>query len=260
MAYRGAKVWNGSGWDDVGDPRVADLLSRTVAIESAKGSANGYASLDSSSRLPAGQLPTTAEVTGNKGLANGYAGLDSSSNVPFVNLPTGTGSNNVAVGNHTHTASSLTGPGRVFVTRLTTTENRTSTTTTSNTALVLSGLPANTSFGLQGFFYASAIAAADLRFLFLPSTALTDSVWNAGGVNASNTAALTASPRDFTTTAMTASQDVAGYGSLTIYNPSGSFTTGNAVTSLTLRMAQATSSTTASSLLAGSWLMAVQLT
>lgn len=42
------------------------------------------------------------ENTANKGTANGYAPLNSSSQVPIANLPTGTTSSTVALGNHTH--------------------------------------------------------------------------------------------------------------------------------------------------------------
>lgn len=42
------------------------------------------------------------EDTANKGTANGYAPLNSSSQVPIANIPTGTSSTTVAFGNHTH--------------------------------------------------------------------------------------------------------------------------------------------------------------
>lgn len=40
-----------------------------------------------------------------KGLANGYASLNASTKVPFAQLPSGTGGSEVAVGNHTHAYS-----------------------------------------------------------------------------------------------------------------------------------------------------------
>lgn len=43
------------------------------------------------------------EDTKNRGVANGYAPLDGGAQVPTSNLPLGTGSDNVAAGNHTHT-------------------------------------------------------------------------------------------------------------------------------------------------------------
>ena len=42
---------------------------------------------------------TDAEKTVNKGAANGYASLDGTTKVPFAQLPTGTGASQVAVGN-----------------------------------------------------------------------------------------------------------------------------------------------------------------
>src|SRR5688572_16751332 len=46
---------------------------------------------------------TGAEQTTNKGAANGYASLDSSTKVPIAQVPTGTTGTTVALGNHTHT-------------------------------------------------------------------------------------------------------------------------------------------------------------
>ena len=46
---------------------------------------------------------TGAEQTTNKGAANGYASLDSSTKVPIAQVPTGTTGSTVALGNHTHT-------------------------------------------------------------------------------------------------------------------------------------------------------------
>lgn len=48
---------------------------------------------------------TGAEQTANKGAASGYASLDGSAKVPLSQLPTGTGASEVAVGDHTHSAS-----------------------------------------------------------------------------------------------------------------------------------------------------------
>lgn len=51
-----------------------------------------------------GSLATKEDVA-NKGVAGGYAGLDGSTKVPIAQVPTGTSSSTVAVGNHTHTAT-----------------------------------------------------------------------------------------------------------------------------------------------------------
>jgi N-acetylneuraminic acid mutarotase len=71
---------------------VTGALTYTPEDASKKGAANGYASLDATSKLPAAQLPATAEVTGNKGQANGYASLDGTGKVPAAQLPSLTGS------------------------------------------------------------------------------------------------------------------------------------------------------------------------
>lgn len=47
----------------------------------------------------------SAEQTANKAVANGYASLDATTKVPFAQLPTGTGAAQVAVGSHTHSTS-----------------------------------------------------------------------------------------------------------------------------------------------------------
>lgn len=46
---------------------------------------------------------TGAEQTSNKGGANGYASLDSSTKIPIAQVPTGTSGTTVALGNHSHT-------------------------------------------------------------------------------------------------------------------------------------------------------------
>lgn len=43
------------------------------------------------------------ESTANKGAANGYASLDSGTKVPIAQIPTGSTSSTVSLGNHTHT-------------------------------------------------------------------------------------------------------------------------------------------------------------
>ena len=48
--------------------------------------------------------------TSEKEAANGVATLDSSTKVPIVQLPTGTSSTQVALGNHSHTTSSIARP------------------------------------------------------------------------------------------------------------------------------------------------------
>jgi len=102
-----------------------------------KGAANGYAGLDSSSKVAISNLPTGttsstvaigddsritgAEQTTNKGTASGYCGLDGSSKVAIGNLPTGTSSTTVCIGDdsrlsdartpttHTHAVADING-------------------------------------------------------------------------------------------------------------------------------------------------------
>lgn len=97
--------------------------------ESEKSSAGGYASLDSSTKVPIAELPTgttgTTVALGNavathealsdphtqyqkeseKSSANGYASLDISTKVPIAELPTGTSSTTVALGDHMQTVA-----------------------------------------------------------------------------------------------------------------------------------------------------------
>lgn len=113
---------------DIPQSAVTDLGTALGAKQSTseKGQTGGYASLDSSGKVPSSQLPITqaewatldgkpavvaagateadarlaihAEYTGNKGQANGYASLDSSGVVPVIQLPTGVVVDGVAVG------------------------------------------------------------------------------------------------------------------------------------------------------------------
>src|SRR5919199_3782521 len=46
---------------------------------------------------------TGAEQTANKAAANGYASLDGTTKVPIAQIPTGSTSSTIALGNHTHT-------------------------------------------------------------------------------------------------------------------------------------------------------------
>lgn len=75
-----------------------------------KGVANGYASLDNTGVIPVSQLPNQSGSyipIAAKGVASGVATLDSNTlvpatqlpNIPFAKLPTGTGSNQIVVGN-----------------------------------------------------------------------------------------------------------------------------------------------------------------
>lgn len=48
------------------------------------------------------------ELVANKGQANGYASLDASTKIPIAQIPTGSSGTTVAIGNHTHTLASLT--------------------------------------------------------------------------------------------------------------------------------------------------------
>jgi hypothetical protein len=49
----------------------------------------------------------SSEQSTNKGIADGYAGLDAGVKVPIAQLPTGSASNTVAIGNHTHLITSM---------------------------------------------------------------------------------------------------------------------------------------------------------
>lgn len=98
---------NPDGWTQQGTPlNKANLLSDDVAnglglvddatpngafnaIISAKGKSNGFATLDSSGKVPSGQLPSMDYIpTSQKGAANGVASLDSSGLVPEAQIPT----------------------------------------------------------------------------------------------------------------------------------------------------------------------------
>lgn len=67
---------------------------------------NGAASVGSGKRFALSNhvhpTDTTREAIANKGVANGYAGLDSSAKVPIGQLPTGTTSSTISTGNHAH--------------------------------------------------------------------------------------------------------------------------------------------------------------
>lgn len=85
-----------TSWVDGTTPVNAANLNKVetqlVAAESAKGVANGYASLDASTKVPVAQIPdlsaTYQAVTG-KAAANGYASLDSGGKIPSAQLPSG---------------------------------------------------------------------------------------------------------------------------------------------------------------------------
>ena len=98
---------NPDGWTQQGTPlNKANLLSDDVAnglglvddatpngafnaIISAKGKSNGFATLDSSGKVPSGQLPSMDYIpTSQKGAANGVASLNSSGLVPESQIPT----------------------------------------------------------------------------------------------------------------------------------------------------------------------------
>jgi hypothetical protein len=94
-------------------PTVPGLAAKEATAN--KGTANGYAPLDGTSKVPIANLPTGtsgstvaigndsritgAEQAANKNQANGYAPLDGTSKVPIANLPTGTSGSTVAIGN-----------------------------------------------------------------------------------------------------------------------------------------------------------------
>lgn len=96
---------NPNGWTQQGTPlNKANLLSDDVAnglglvddatpngafnaIISAKGKSNGFATLDSSGKVPSGQLPSMDYIpTSQKGAASGVASLDSNGKVPGSQL------------------------------------------------------------------------------------------------------------------------------------------------------------------------------
>lgn len=96
---------NPDGWTQQGTPlNKANLLSDDVAnglglvddatpngafnaIINAKGKSNGFATLDSSGKVPSTQLPSMNYIpTSQKGVANGVASLDSSGKVPSGQL------------------------------------------------------------------------------------------------------------------------------------------------------------------------------
>lgn len=56
-------------------------------VRSAKGVANGYASLDETAKVPTSQIQDIYELTENKGEADGYASLDSDGLIPLEQLP-----------------------------------------------------------------------------------------------------------------------------------------------------------------------------
>jgi hypothetical protein len=72
-------------------------LSANRTLTVAYGTTAGTAAQGNDSRI------TGAEQTVNKAAANGYASLDGSTKVPIAQVPTGTTSSTVALGNHTHT-------------------------------------------------------------------------------------------------------------------------------------------------------------
>jgi microcystin-dependent protein len=67
----------------------ADVQKLATQIEAVRGAANGLASLDASSKIPAAQIPSGAYVpTSAIGQPNGVAGLDANGKVPASQLPT----------------------------------------------------------------------------------------------------------------------------------------------------------------------------
>jgi len=63
-----------------------EKLDNTQVV-SQKGVADGYASLDSSAKIPESQIPSIYEKSANKGIASGYASLDSAGKIPQSQLP-----------------------------------------------------------------------------------------------------------------------------------------------------------------------------
>ncbi len=77
-------TYNANATTTEGELNRLDTVKQNIAQ---KGAANGYPSLDATTRIPVAQLPTTAELTTHKSAANGYASLDSGGRVPMIELP-----------------------------------------------------------------------------------------------------------------------------------------------------------------------------
>lgn len=66
---------------------VGTLDANSFETKSNKGSPNGYAPLDSNSRVPIQNLPANLEYLTNKNAANGYAGLGADGKISLSLLP-----------------------------------------------------------------------------------------------------------------------------------------------------------------------------
>jgi hypothetical protein len=79
-------------WADITQADVQGLTAALAAKQdtSQKAQANGYASLDAATKVPAAQLPDQSAVyqpRSEEGQANGYASLDGTTKVPVAQLP-----------------------------------------------------------------------------------------------------------------------------------------------------------------------------
>jgi hypothetical protein len=97
MAYT-PTTWT-EGVTTLGPTNMNHIEGGIAAIDSggaaAKGSANGYASLDGTTKVPAAQIPdlsATYQAVSGKGAASGYASLDAGAKVPAAQLPVLAGS------------------------------------------------------------------------------------------------------------------------------------------------------------------------
>jgi hypothetical protein len=111
----GLYIYNGTAWVKYGATAttlsgygITDAYTKTASDAALalkentanKGAASGYASLDSNTKIPLAQIPTSIvtqtaldtalalkENTTNKGVASGYASLDSNTKIPLVQIP-----------------------------------------------------------------------------------------------------------------------------------------------------------------------------
>lgn len=95
---------------------VLTATNVSAVATSAVGAASGVAQLDSTTRLPAAQLPTTALVSGQLGVANGIATLDGTGhltagqlNAPVTSVNTQTGAVSLTAANVGAVATSARG-------------------------------------------------------------------------------------------------------------------------------------------------------
>ena len=84
-------------------PVVASFAS-AEHTHAAAGATGGTIAHSVLTGLTTGDPHTQYQEEDEKGAANGYASLDGTTKVPYAQLPTGTAASTVAIGDHTHTA------------------------------------------------------------------------------------------------------------------------------------------------------------